>query len=268
MFWNGLFLSFLSYLIFGRSASQELAPNSVSVEMNPDEVRRLELERLKLTVEVWKKTVDVQQHFNDLELRIRNFALTLLVGILGGTAFAIQQGFWVAAGQYQFSLATLLLTVGLVAWVGFYILDRHWYHRLLVGSVEHGQSIEIKFAQEMPELSLARAISKASHLELKSWQHRVSYHLIGTLSVFAAVVGPLWLLRRDLVTPSLVVIYAVGALILIALARAILITDWKIRARHRIDFFYGSIAIMLLILAWAASSAVKLVETTPSPIAP
>ena len=26
-------------------------------------------------IEIWKKIVDVQQHFNDLELRIRNFAL-------------------------------------------------------------------------------------------------------------------------------------------------------------------------------------------------
>jgi hypothetical protein len=26
-------------------------------------------------IEIWKKIVDVQQHFNDLELRVRNFAL-------------------------------------------------------------------------------------------------------------------------------------------------------------------------------------------------
>ena len=30
-------------------------------------------------VEAWKKTVDVQQQFNDIELRIRNYAITLLV---------------------------------------------------------------------------------------------------------------------------------------------------------------------------------------------
>jgi hypothetical protein len=32
----------------------------------------------EVQVEIWKKTVDVQQHFNDLELRIRNFALAVL----------------------------------------------------------------------------------------------------------------------------------------------------------------------------------------------
>ena len=31
----------------------------------------------ELIVEIWKKVIDVQQHFNDIELRIRNMAITL-----------------------------------------------------------------------------------------------------------------------------------------------------------------------------------------------
>ncbi|TGR62067.1 hypothetical protein EN866_41865, partial [Mesorhizobium sp. M2D.F.Ca.ET.223.01.1.1] len=31
-------------------------------------------DELNLAVDAWKKTVDVQQHFNDLEMRVRNFA--------------------------------------------------------------------------------------------------------------------------------------------------------------------------------------------------
>ena len=38
-------------------------------------------ESTQFALETWKKTVDVQQHFNDLEMRIRNFAITV-VGIL------------------------------------------------------------------------------------------------------------------------------------------------------------------------------------------
>ncbi|WBO58039.1 hypothetical protein GT370_12285 [Acidocella sp. MX-AZ03] len=34
-------------------------------------------------IEIWKKIVDVQQHFNDLELRIRNFALIITGAFLG-----------------------------------------------------------------------------------------------------------------------------------------------------------------------------------------
>jgi hypothetical protein len=218
---------------------------------------RIELERLKLTVDIWKKTVEVQQHFNDLELRIRNFALTLLVGILGGTAFAIQQGFYVPAGPYRVSLATLLLLVGFVSWLGFYVLDRHWYHRLLVGSVEHGQRVEAAFANTLPELGLAHAISQASHIELKGWPTRVGYHIVAAVVVFAAVAGPLGLLRPDLISARSLNAVAAGALVAILLARPLMLRDWKIRARHRIDLFYGSVGIMLLILAWAANGAVK-----------
>jgi hypothetical protein len=43
-------------------------------------------EMVKLAVEAWKKTVDVQQHFNDLELRVRNFAITFTAGFWGSSA--------------------------------------------------------------------------------------------------------------------------------------------------------------------------------------
>ncbi|MGB3684156.1 MAG: hypothetical protein WA990_16885, partial [Rubrobacteraceae bacterium] len=46
-------------------------------------------DRAWLTLEQWKKVVEVQQHFNDLELRIRNFALIITGAFLafgGGTA--------------------------------------------------------------------------------------------------------------------------------------------------------------------------------------
>ena len=39
---------------------------------------------LSSVLEIWKKTIDVQQHFNDIELRIRNFALTAFTFIIGG----------------------------------------------------------------------------------------------------------------------------------------------------------------------------------------
>ena len=38
-------------------------------------------------LEVWKTTVDVQKHFNELELKIRNFAITVVGAFLA--AFAI-----------------------------------------------------------------------------------------------------------------------------------------------------------------------------------
>ena len=44
-------------------------------------------ENLKDAIDVWKKIVDVQQHFNDIELRIRNYALTIFTATIAGIGF-------------------------------------------------------------------------------------------------------------------------------------------------------------------------------------
>lgn len=43
-------------------------------------------------IEIWKKIVEVQQHFDDLELRIRNFALIVTGAFLGLGGYAIKDG--------------------------------------------------------------------------------------------------------------------------------------------------------------------------------
>src|SRR5687768_11629571 len=40
-------------------------------QLSPDQ-QKLTIEIVKLRIDAWKKSVEVQQHFNDLELRIRN----------------------------------------------------------------------------------------------------------------------------------------------------------------------------------------------------
>jgi hypothetical protein len=40
------------------------------------------IEITKQTVELWKTTVGTQQHFNTLQLQLRNFALTLYLAVL------------------------------------------------------------------------------------------------------------------------------------------------------------------------------------------
>jgi len=47
-------------------------------------------------------------------------------------------------------------------------MDRYWYHRLLVGSVNHGINIERKYRDDIPELSLSDAIGKESPYKPRS----------------------------------------------------------------------------------------------------
>lgn len=115
-------------------------------------------------IEMWKKTVEVQQHFNDLELRIRSFAITLLVGVLTVTGLTLKEGVTITLWSVAVPVGTFILLGGLVAWFAFYAMDRLWYHRLLYGAVRHGQYIESRLTTAFPEICLTEAIARESPL--------------------------------------------------------------------------------------------------------
>lgn len=117
-------------------------------------------EALLLTnfVEAWKKTVDVQMHFNDLGLRIRNFAITVLGALLGGAALTLKDQVRVTILNHSMPAAALLTIVAIVTWVAFYVMDRFWYHELLLGAVAHGAALEDRLSPTLPGIGLTKTI--------------------------------------------------------------------------------------------------------------
>jgi hypothetical protein len=132
------------------------------------------VEMVKLAVEGWKKTVDVQQHFNDLELRVRNFAITFTAAVLGLVGWALKEG-------TDSLLPAGLLAIGTLGWVAFYLMDRHWYHRFLDGAVAHGRSIEdwLRTATGTEVFSLASGIKQASGIPLAKQRHGLWPWVVG-----------------------------------------------------------------------------------------
>jgi hypothetical protein len=114
-------------------------------------------------LEVWEKCLDVQMHFNGIELQIRNYAVTLLVAVIGAAAYALKEHLDVKLFGHNFSMALAILPAGILGWYAFYFMDRHWYHRLLLGSVFHTIKIEKAVG---PELQLGVAIGEASPIPI------------------------------------------------------------------------------------------------------
>ena len=81
--------------------------------------------------EIWKKIADAQQHFNDLELRIRNFALIVTGAFLGLGGYAIKDAGTINAFGHEVSVAALVVLSAIIPLFAFYFMDRLWYHRLL-----------------------------------------------------------------------------------------------------------------------------------------
>src|SRR5438034_8022495 len=67
-------------------------------------------------LEIWKKTVDVQQHFNDLELKIRNLAVTVLGAILSGAALSLEKNMTIELYHRTMPVAVPLIIIALITW--------------------------------------------------------------------------------------------------------------------------------------------------------
>lgn len=86
-------------------------------------------------VEAWKQSLAAKGHFDDITMKIRALFLTLVAAMLG------------AAGLVNTKdMSALYVGFGLV-WLAFYLMDRWWYHYLLLGAVLHSSSLEARAAE-------------------------------------------------------------------------------------------------------------------------
>ncbi|MGW0757227.1 hypothetical protein ACWD1Y_12175 [Streptomyces sp. NPDC002814] len=110
-------------------------------------------------LEMWKQTIAVQQHFNDIEWRIRGLALTALTFALGAAAVAAREKSTIEVFDRHIQLSSALLLLGLILWFSFYFVDQIWYHRLLIGAVKHGEALEAALQDKLPKAGLTQSIS-------------------------------------------------------------------------------------------------------------
>jgi hypothetical protein len=119
------------------------------------------MDHLEALIEDWKTTVQTQQHFNDLQLRLRSFFITLYAAVLTAAAYALKEHATVPFGPWSITLATIICGFGLIMIVAFYYTD--WgYHQLLKGAVAHGTVAEAALKEKLPSAGLTAAISKSS----------------------------------------------------------------------------------------------------------
>lgn len=122
-------------------------------------------------IQIWTKIIDVQQHFNDIALRIRNIALTVFTFIIGGIGYTTKDNLSIIISDNVVPYSTVLAALGIVIVSAFFYMDRFWYHNLRVGSVKQGAMIEKKWGNIIPELNLTCAIGKESpHNFLFFWK--------------------------------------------------------------------------------------------------
>lgn len=128
-----------------------------------------DVENKKLVIEVWKKVVQTQEHFNEICMKVRTLYATVIAVILSIYGAFLKEG----ANAVHMSNMTLdpivpiTLAVVLVTYL-FYFVDRFWYHQLLLGAVAQGAAIENRWSKAIPEIQMGREISAKSAVDVSS----------------------------------------------------------------------------------------------------
>jgi hypothetical protein len=112
-------------------------------------------EELNIALEVWKKMVDVQMHFNEIGLKIRNFALTIYTFILAGIGFLIN-------AKISGCIIGILILLGAVVIFSFYLIDKNWYHIYLKAVGKKAGEFEEKWFKDFPEMKMSSQIASDS----------------------------------------------------------------------------------------------------------
>lgn len=115
-------------------------------------------------VKIWEKTIDVQMHFNNIELQIRNYALTLFTAIIAGVGYLLKEKFNIVVVGYIIPSSAAVSFIGMIIMCVFYFMDKYWYHQLLKGSVSH--AIKIENIVNDQQINLTSEISKSSQIKL------------------------------------------------------------------------------------------------------
>ena len=149
-----------------------------------------EAEKLRGYLEMWKQTVAVQQHFNEIEWKIRGLALTTVTFTLGAaslTASSADKPPAIHIGTYDANSSAIILVIGLIIWLAFFFVDAGWYHKFLKASVKHGESLEDEIRNYLPEAGLAKRISEGSRTRL--WPTKKVLHSSGKLKLFYLIIA-------------------------------------------------------------------------------
>ena len=104
---------------------------------------KINLEETKLMLEEWKIVIQTQMHFNELLMKMRTTAVSIVLAIFGAAAYSLQYDqLYLTICNYGFHASILILISGLGMLAGVFGLDYFYYYRMLLGAVERGYDID------------------------------------------------------------------------------------------------------------------------------
>lgn len=137
-----------------------------------------------LQVEIWKRVIDSQEHFNDIGMRIRALTLTATTLALSAAGLVYVHTSSIQVFGATVSPAAFVPLLGLIPTLAFWNLDVYWFYRLLRGAVEESKRLEQGLRSHGVSVRLNREIS-----EMKPSAGKNLYILYGMLGAIQLIVS-------------------------------------------------------------------------------
>lgn len=153
---------------------------------------------LEISLKAWEKAIEVQQHFNSIELQIRNYALTLFTAVLAGIGYLLKEKINIIIQGYLIPSSAIGSLVGVIIMCAFYFMDKYWYHKLLKGSVMHAVFIEKSLEEQYPAITLSSTIGKYSPIKIlgedfhSDWKYYFFYYPLIAIFVILYFMLLIW----------------------------------------------------------------------------
>lgn len=110
------------------------------------------------TFKIWKESIDVQMHFNELIMRNRITVSSIIVVAIGAALSLLKLGVKIDISDTKsFMIGDLVAILAFFALVSYGLLDIFYYFRLLLGSVEFTEKMELEYEK----LGLTSSITKS-----------------------------------------------------------------------------------------------------------
>jgi len=135
-------------------------------------------------IEIWKKAVDTQMHFNEMSGKSRQLGLTFVAASLGVAVVMLARGddFALVVASWKVHVGVLLILAAMLALWGVRRLDLSVYHRMLRGAVTFGEDFEKNYMSKIFDLEkgMTGAISHFSrHTDASVEKGGPRYHYKG-----------------------------------------------------------------------------------------
>jgi len=98
---------------------------------------------IKLILEEWKTVIQTQMHFNELLMKMRTTAVSIVLAVFGAAAYSLQyERLFLRVNDYSFHASVFIIASGLGMLAGVFGLDYFYYYKMLLGAVKRGDEID------------------------------------------------------------------------------------------------------------------------------